>query len=319
MSKIPYKKPAKTYVDQLNQLKRRGLKINDDQKALHLLEKISYYRLSGYWYPLLSDPKKDHVFKANANFQTAFLLYRFDREFRTFLLKELEKIEVAIRAQMIYVLSHYKGPFWMNDPTIFNDGAKHSKSIQKITNEAQKSDEEFIKSFYNTYTESLPPSWMTLEITSFGSLSMFYQNLKSGKSKREIANKFGLDDGTFGSWVHSFVYIRNVCAHHSRLWNRGMSIRPQIPMRTTNQWLNNSSVNNNRTYFVMSMVLYLLQSIDAKNKFLFRFNILLKRYKNVDVTAMGFPPDWRNEPLWQCKLTLGQRFRYFYHSLLHCK
>ncbi|MDE6380839.1 MAG: Abi family protein, partial [Muribaculaceae bacterium] len=22
------------------------------------------------------------------------------------------------------------------------------------------------------------------------------------------------------SWLHAIVYVRNICAHHSRLWNR---------------------------------------------------------------------------------------------------
>ncbi len=147
------------------------------------------------------------------------------------------------------------------------------------------------------------------EIASFGSLSTLYQNLKPGKSKRDIAHHFGLDDSTFGSWLHCFVYIRNVCAHHSRLWNRGMKIKPQIPLSPINKWLNNSTVNNDRTYFVLSMMLYLLQSIDNKHQFIFRFKILLKKYPNVDVIAMGFPKDWEKEPLWHFKPNIKQLIR----------
>ena len=55
MSKIPYGKQALTYTDQINQLKARGLSIGDEAKAAHLLEVVSYYRLSGYWFPLLAD------------------------------------------------------------------------------------------------------------------------------------------------------------------------------------------------------------------------------------------------------------------------
>jgi abortive infection bacteriophage resistance protein len=55
MKKVPYSKTALSYADQLQQLKDRGLIIEDESKALHLLEAISYYRLSGYWYPLLAD------------------------------------------------------------------------------------------------------------------------------------------------------------------------------------------------------------------------------------------------------------------------
>ncbi|MDR1937542.1 MAG: Abi family protein, partial [Tannerellaceae bacterium] len=67
------------------------------------------------------------------------------------------------------------------------------------------------------YSDTLPPSFITLEITSFGALSHLYNNLKSGTDKRAIAGTFGLPDVVFASWLHSFVYLRNVCAHHARI------------------------------------------------------------------------------------------------------
>lgn len=309
MPKIPFTKIAKTYEEQLQLLKDRGLKINSDSKALHLLRKLSYYRLSGYWYPFLEEPKNSHAFKPGSNFQTAFRLYRFDRDLRIFILKELEKIEVSIRSEMIYKFSHYMGAFWITDSTLFSNRWKHNETVKKLKADFDKSDEEFVKAFKLKYSDTLPPAWMLLEITSFGSLSIIYRNLKSGRSKREIAHHFGLDDTTFASWIHSFVYIRNVCAHHSRLWNRGMTIKPQIPNTPDNTWLNNTTVKNNRTYFILSMILYLLQSVDKKHQFIFRFKLLLKKYPNVDAKAMGFPENWELESLWKFTPTIKQRIR----------
>lgn len=305
----PYSKPPKTYQDQLQLLKSRGLRIHSDKKALHLLEKLSYYRLSGYWYPLLQQPKDAHVFKADADFQTAFRIYRFDRDLRIFILKEIEKIEIAFRAQMIYKLSHYKGCFWFTDPTIFTDLTEHGNTLRNLTREFNKSDEEFILAFKRNYSDPYPPSWMMMELTSFGTLSTIYKNLKPGRSKREIAHHFGLDDTTFSSWLHCFVYIRNVCAHHNRFWNRGMSIAPQRPSSPANPWLNNAQVANNRAYYILSMMLYMLQSVDKKHQFIFRLKLLLKKYPNIDITAMGFPADWEKEALWKFKPTIKQRFR----------
>lgn len=309
MPRIPYTKLPKTYSEQLQLLKDRGLKINSDAKALHLLEKLSYYRLSGYWYPLLDKPKKAHQFKKGANFQTAFKIYRFDRDLRIFILKELEKLEIAVRSQMIYILSHNHGPFWYSDSALFSDGLTYNSSIVKLKDQLRKSDEEFILSFRKNYTDPLPPSWMMLEVSSFGTLSMLYENLSPGRNKRAIAHHFGLDDSTFSSWLHCFAYIRNVCAHHCRLWNRGMNIRPRIPLNPAKQWLTNTNVNNRRTYYLLSMMLYLLQSVDKKHQFIFRLKVLLKKYPNIDVAAMGFPRDWENEKLWNHKPTIKQMIR----------
>ncbi len=164
---------------------------------MHLLQKLSYYRLSGYWYPLLKDPKSSHQFKEEATFEKSFKLYRSDRELRIFILKELEKIEVAVRAEMIYTLSHWKGSNWYSDSANFHDLGKHAETLRKINLVYKKSDEDFIKAFKNNYSDLLPPSWMMLEIIPFGSLSVLYGNLKPGRSKREISHRFGLDDSTF--------------------------------------------------------------------------------------------------------------------------
>ncbi|PHK27951.1 Abi family protein [Spirosoma sordidisoli] len=298
MSKVPYRKPALTYQDQLNRLKGRGLIVHDDVKALHLLAQVSYYRLSGYWYPLL-DNKQTHRFKPGATFETGFRLYCFDRELRKLVLAELEKIEVAIRAHMIYVLSHRFGPFWFTDTTLFTDTASHTRTISSLMAEYSRSDEEFIRAFRQKYNDPLPPSWMMLEVASFGSLSMLYKNLNTTIEKRQIASYFGLDDGTFASWLHCIVYLRNVCAHHSRLWNRVMSIQPRIPKNPRKPWLINPLVSNNRTYFALSMILFLLSTVNPNHRFLQKLSALFHNYPEVDKNAMGFEAGWDNEPLWQ--------------------
>ena len=110
MPKVAYSKTFIQHEAQIALLKARGLQFADENKTSHLLKNISYYRFSGYWYPLLAD-KQQHIFKSDANFETAFNLYKFDRELRQLAISELEKIEVAVRSKMAYVLSTaYKCP-----------------------------------------------------------------------------------------------------------------------------------------------------------------------------------------------------------------
>ena len=104
MTKNSYIKPFLSHQAQMEQLKLRGLKFADEEKALHLLKYIGYYRLSGYLYPLL-DNKQPPVFKPEATFDAAFNMYKFDSELRKLIIAALEKIEVAVRAQMTYSLS----------------------------------------------------------------------------------------------------------------------------------------------------------------------------------------------------------------------
>lgn len=140
-------------------------------------------------------------------------------------------------------------------------------------------------------------------------LSSLYSNLISGKDKRDIAGYFGLTDSVLSSWLHSIVYLRNICAHHSRLWNREMRIQPIVPRSPRNPFINQTTYIlpepgltkslNNKTYFIVSMIIYLMNTINPKHKVQAKFNALLAKYPNIDVRAMGFPDNWQTETLWQ--------------------
>ncbi len=298
INKIPYPKHLISFADQINLLKQRGMVFGDESKALHLLQNISYYRLSGYWYPLLAD-KQRHVFKPGSTFEAAYNIYKFDSELRKLIIAEVEKIEVAVRTQTAYILSSQYGAYWFEDSPLFSNPVRHAKILSKIDEEYGRSDEEFITAFKAKYSEHFPPSWITLEITSFGTLSMLYENLLPGRAKRSIAAYFGLADKVFASWLHCIVYVRNICAHHSRLWNKTLSIRPLMPRSPRNFFINPPTGGTHQVYFVLSMIIYLLNTINPNHSFISRFNELLNRYPSIDVRAMGFPDGWKKESLWK--------------------
>lgn len=296
--KISYSKQLISFTDQITLLKQRGMVLGNETKALHLLQNISYYRLSGYWYPLLAD-KQRHIFKPGSTFEAAYNIYKFDSELRKLIIAELEKIEVAVRTQTAYILSTQYHAHWFEDSSLFSNPVRHTKVLAKIEEEYNRSDEEFITAFKAKYSDYFPPSWMTMEIASFGTLSILYGNLQPGRAKRSIAAYFGLPDTVFASWLHCIVYVRNICAHHSRLWNRILSIRPLMPRSPRNTFIALPASGTQQTYFVLSMIIYLLNTVNPNHSFISRFKELLNRYPSIDVRAMGFPINWENEKLWE--------------------
>ena len=170
-----------------------------------------------------------------------------------------------MRSQMTYSLSTAHGSFWIENETLFADANKYRATLDKILSELERSDEESIITFKSNYSNPIPPSFITLEITSFGTISRLYENLKSDGAKREISQTFGLADMVFISWLHGLVYIRNVCAHHARLWNRPMQIQPLFPRRISHTWLTNKTVSNNRIYYALSMLIYLLNTVNPNH------------------------------------------------------
>lgn len=154
-------------------LKTRGMEITDEEKAVHYLSHIGYYRLSAYMYPLLSIPKEQHLFKQGVTFGKVMRLYRFDKKLRLLLFNEIEKIEVAVRCAIVNFGTEMTGnPFWMTDANNFSNPPKFNRSIRLIEDELNHTKEDFINHFKETYTNQYPPSWMLAEILPFGVISI---------------------------------------------------------------------------------------------------------------------------------------------------
>lgn len=46
------------------------------------------------------------------------------------------------------------------------------------------------------------------------------------QSQKYIAKPFGFDGAVLGSWLHALPYLRNLAAHHQRLWNPVFTTKP---------------------------------------------------------------------------------------------
>jgi abortive infection bacteriophage resistance protein len=215
------------------------------------------------------------------------------------IIAELEKIEVAVRSKMAYVMSMAHSSFWIENTNLFSNATMHQTTITKIEEELSRTDDDVIISFKSIYSNPFPPSFMLLEIASFGILLRLYNNLSAGKTKQDIAAKFGLSDTVFASWLHCIVSVRNICAHHERLWNRQLRIQPLFPRHTRLTWLNNRTAGNNRIFYAVSIIIYLLNVVNPNHTFKRKLNDLFAKYPTVDIRAMGFPADWQSEPLWK--------------------
>lgn len=220
-----FEKIAFTIEEQIDQLQKRGLIINDEDNAPHYLSHISYYRLGEYWHSMQSD-KVNHIFKENSKFKDVIALYSFDSELRILLFDIIEKIEISLRTKLIYHLSHEFNPWWFQNFELFIDSKELVKTLANLEEELARTKEATIKNHFKNHKDDLrfPPAWKSLEQTSFGSLSKLYGNLKhTVKSKDTIASDYGVVNHTFlPSWLQSIAQIRNYCAHHSRLWNKNV-------------------------------------------------------------------------------------------------
>jgi abortive infection bacteriophage resistance protein len=292
----------KTYTqpsDLVQLISARGLTISNPQKAEGYIRRIGYYRLSAYLYPLLAMPKNLHQFKVGSTFRQALDMYRFDRQLRLLMFNQIEKIEVAVRSAIVNITAKETGdPFWMTNPIHFANATRFAGTMQKIDSEYQKSREDFIEHFRNTYNNPYPPSWMLSEILPIGVLTRVFQNIRSNQIRKKIAKEFELNVPVFESWMTIITLTRNNCCHHSRVWNKTFGLRALTIRNNTKPWIT-QSVNQQKIYFSLCVIKYILNIIIPNNDMTSKLIWLFIDYPNIDKAAMGFPCNWEMEPLWR--------------------
>lgn len=205
------------------------------------LERVGYYRLSGYWYPfrkssIQADPVTgklklivDDNFRLGTTFHTVMDLYVFDKRLRLLFLDAIERVEVALRVDIALLIgkrhpwahrdpNQVHGRFLKIDPR--TGKTEHEKWLEKLDHLFDRSREEFVKHFKRKYAGDTPPIWIAIELWDFGMLSVFLGGMKYADQVL-LAAKYGLPRAELlTSTIRNMNNIRNICAHHSRLWNR---------------------------------------------------------------------------------------------------
>ncbi|WP_087462566.1 Abi family protein [Oleiphilus messinensis] len=305
---MEFNKPAKSFEDQLELLASRGMCFSDKEKAVHYLSHINYYRLEAYWLPFETS-RNPHQFADGTQFETILNHYLFDREFRLHLLDAIERIEVSFRTQWAYHISHAYGPhgYLANTKGLRKDERRLFKDIADLKEHVERSDEVFIKHYNDNYDEELPPAWVSCEVMSLGLLSRLYANLKAYNVRRNISKTYEFDEGFLEGFLEHITYVRNVCAHHSRIWNRHLTKKMPLPRGKPaglrdNIYVDSANKTEHKIYNTLVVVQHLMTVICPESNWAKGLAELIKKY-DIDYKRMGFPLEWERLPLWQFELS----------------
>lgn len=304
-------KTPSSIADQIALLKQRGMLFNDEQSAHHFLENISYYRLKGYWWDMQDDIAL-HTLKPNTYFEDVIERYNFDRRLRLILFDAIERIEIALRTKMIYHLSLAYGSLWYLDSNLFETTSLpsnpsvtiHQNTIVELNKEFNRSQEIFIKDQRRRYPNQDVDAWKILEVASMGTLSKLYKNLKHQlPEKATIAKEMGLNlHSELSSWLEAITYVRNIIAHHSRLWSRNMV---KIPVEKINNpksdWLNSSllPVQNKKPFLIITSMIYLCNEVTPNHQIKSKILNLFALNSNLPIYKLGFLNYWQKHPIWK--------------------
>lgn len=305
--KVPYTKGHKTFDEQVDYLMGRGLTVSDRAAAVRFLSHVNYYRLSAYYRTFYVRP---NTFATGITFDHLRALYEFDRELRHQIGRAIETIEISLRTGIAYQVGLAYGAFGHAHPDNFWERFVSERNPKRpsfarwyadVEKETARSKEEFVVHFQNKHSE-FPrlPVWTVVELMSFGTLSVMYYGMKS-RDKRVIAARYGVDFETLGSWIQSLSYIRNLCFHHSRLWNRILAVAPRIP--ADDRW---RSLAQPKSLCPALFMLKHMASMSPSPSFDITGwkagieALLDKGVPAADVReALGLPKDWKSHPLWK--------------------
>jgi abortive infection bacteriophage resistance protein len=297
-SQVKYSKPAISFEQQADLLLKRGLQA-DRVQLIEVLSRVSYYRLTAYWYPFR---QQDGFFQPGTRLNPIWRRYTFDRQLRLLVMDAIERVEVAVlRTLMVEQHSRKYGPFGYRDGKAFRpefSGKEHQRLVLEIDQAAGRSRELFVDHFRTKYfSEPGLPLWMAVEVASFGTLLTFYRYLHLNEQK-SLVSRLRLSANVLQSWLFSLNYIRNLCAHHSRLWNRELAIRPLVP-RHDEDWHQPSTPDNRRIYVILLLLRWLLLGIAPQSRWTSRLRELLNHYTDIPLRHAGFPDDWEESPIWK--------------------
>jgi abortive infection bacteriophage resistance protein len=318
----PYAKPHLSFAEQVQLLKGRGLGITSEWHAERHLARIGYYRLKDYWHPLRqsrpvirSDGSRYtevlEDFRPDTNFEQAVALYIFDKRLRLLMSDAIERIEVALRVDMAHTLGQ-RDPFAHRDIrhldpkrsiAVRGQANRHSQWLGRADEAEHRSRADWRKEFSLKYCPPLP-IWMAVETWEFGSLSHLIE-MAHPSDRSQISRKYGIaDPELLTSWIKVLSYVRNVCAHHGRLWNHPLVNQPKLPKGNDAPMvahIKTYGLSNSRVYGAAAVAQHFLRVINPNSAWKERMKNLWDDFPvipAVNPSQAGFMPTWSTQALW---------------------
>lgn len=308
-----YLKPYKNPRELVNKLASQGLQVSNKKNAEVVIFRENYFRFKAYIIPFFDNTKDQ--FHAGTSFDDVYQLYCADQKLRDFLMPLLARLEVRIRATVDNVITGIThDPFWHLNHEYFKDFRDVERALSKAQQRFNVGKQEFVVHYRTKYYtkrswahKCTPPFWIISEIFTLEQLLSICKSLKENHPKfsisagrnelEKVALPFGLTSySNLITNLNCILELRNLCAHHSRLWNRNllapaglknkMSVRASIPNRLYSQ-------------LVMLRILCKSQGInDGIENFMVNIFGVVPVFVR-DMGSMGFPVNWRTDNVWK--------------------
>lgn len=314
-------KPFATIDEQIEVLSARGMSL-EHAVAAQWLQNVGYYRLSGYWYPYrkpgITTAVRGDAFSEGADFGDVARLYEFDRKLRTLIHDGIERVEVALRSNVSYVLGA-QGPLAYRSPDTFRPSFDHAGwlAIARMRADRARRHSVPIRHHEAKYRGELP-IWVLTEVLDFADVSRLYDGLFA-REQWAVADRLGvaINDSALSAnqrskarkahplarWFEQLTILRNSCAHHARVWNRSFAPVSTAGLRTIDDLRSLPEGQSERLYGAVSVIGFSLQSVSPGTTWTGKARALIEAglagLPFRSTSEMGFPVGWDAEPLWR--------------------
>ena len=295
-----YQKPPKTFIEQAGIMASRGMDIRDTEDAASWLSDVNYYRASGYWLTF----KHGDTFMPGTSLDDIQSVYGLDSELRLWLWTAISRIEIKARTSFAYHLSMATGSAMAyENPVYFKNRSSHEGAMKAIEKERDRAYDEGVPCVrHNMDTYHMLPLWAVVEITSMGMISRMYGNLSDaarypdGRTVRDaIAGDFDISPVHLQSWLRHLTYVRNLCAHHRRVYNRMMTTLPKL-LDNDKTVLNTKHGRSSKRVFTSIVIIMRIFQRTWPGDWpgmARRLAEVIDSHPGVSLLPMGFPGDWK--------------------------
>jgi len=227
MAQVTYTKPHATARERVEHLRAKGLYIPQPNVAAKKIDAIGYERLRIYFLSRRQVNVPGKPFLPGVTYNHIHRLYQCDSAIRDACFSAVGQFELLLRNSMSEALSSTFGSHPYHEITAFRDARANLSALQTFAKAYDTSKDGRAKHYQTAYSAPiLPPIWTMKEFLTFGTTSRILNELSRALQKN-IAAEFGVGkEQVFTSWVAALVDLRNICAHHDRLFNRSFQKQP---------------------------------------------------------------------------------------------
>ncbi|MDR3305917.1 MAG: Abi family protein [Clostridiales Family XIII bacterium] len=275
-------KEYKTYTEQVQLLRERGLRIDDEATAVEFLKRVNYYRFSAYTLTL----QKHDRFYNDVSFEDVCDLYYFDCDFRKTIYAYTAFIEVALRTCVAHFHAGKYGALGYLDASTFDNPLYHARFLTKLDDELSRSDDAFVHHHVEDLN-SVFPLWVAIEATSFGVSSMMFKNMHT-EDREDIAKRcFRYNRKYIENWLQCCVYVRNIAAHGGRFYNRDLR---SCPVRLPSK--HKKDIIPTRAFAFIYAIYNLLPFDTVQEQLVSEIRTIFTAHPFALLRHVGFPDDW---------------------------